>query len=172
MNYLTACNLLDIELYNDFNYKKLRHNYYIKALNFQDILDAYEFLKHHKNIKDYCNNEYNNECKNDCNNEYNNECNNECNNEYSYVNILKQFMKVNDEKNIDIYKFLSIINNKYTKLSRDLLKQIPKYIIIKLHKFINSYSDILYINAEILTELDNLIYEHTKNDNMIFLIAH
>ena len=162
MNYEKACNLLDIELYIDFDYKKLKHNYYIKALkyhpdknnnvdakkNFQNILDAYEFLKNYQNI---------------------NECNNECNNEYSYINLLKQFMKVNEEKNVDIYKFLSIINNNYTRFSCDLLKQMPKSMLIKLHKFTNSYSDILYINKEILTEIDKLIYEYTKNDNNIIL---
>ena len=44
----------------------------------------------------------------------------------SYINILEQFISGIIDKNIDINKFLPIVNNKYTELSIEFLKQLPK----------------------------------------------
>mgnify|MGYP003670726276 CR=1 FL=1 len=169
MNYNNACNILDLNI--TFNERELKHNYYMKALkfhpdknkdinakkDFQEILDAYEYLKDSKNID----NDY------ECNNESSSESSNI--NEESYIDILEKFANGIVDKNINITKFLSILNNKYTKISCELLKQFPKPILMKLHKFTSQYSDILYINNDILLELDKLIEEHTKNDNIILL---
>ena len=165
MNYNIACNILELNI--TFNERELKHNYYMKALkfhpdknkdinakkDFQEILDAYEYLKDSKIIG----NEY----------ELNNKSSN--NIKDSYLDILEKFANGIVDKNINITKFLSILNNKYTKISCELLKQFPKPILMKLHKFTSQYADILYINNDILLELDKLIEEHTKNDNIILL---
>ena len=165
MNYNIACNILELNI--TFNERELKHNYYMKALkfhpdknkdinakkDFQEILDAYEYLKDSKIIG----NEY----------ELNNKSSN--NIKDSYLDILEKFANGIVDKNINITKFLSILNNKYTKISCELLKQFQKPILMKLHKFTSQYADILYINNDILLELDKLIEEHTKNDNIILL---
>ena len=165
MNYNIACNILELNI--TFNERELKHNYYMKALkfhpdknkdinakkDFQEILDAYEYLKDSKIIG----NEY----------ELNNKSSN--NIKDSYLDILEKFANGIVDKNINITKFLSILNNKYTKISCELLKQFPKPILMKLHKFTSQYADILYINNDILLELDKLIEQHTQNDNIILL---
>ena len=73
MNYNNACNILDLNI--TFNERELKHNYYMKALkfhpdknkdinakkDFQEILDAYEYLKDSKNIDNDNDNDNDNE---------------------------------------------------------------------------------------------------------------
>ena len=73
------------------------------------------------------------------------------------------------EKNIDINKFLPIVNNKYTDLSIKFLKQLPKITLMQLYKFINQYGDLLNINTEVINKLNELVDIRTKNDTIINL---
>ena len=128
MNYHNACNILNLS--NQFTYKELKHNYYIKALQFhpdknstieaknqfQEILDAYNFLNNYKdNFEDTEDTPIENGS--------------------SYMTLLEKFINGILDKNIDINKILSILNNKYTEISVELLKQFPKNTLLKFHKF-------------------------------------
>ena len=155
MNYSNACNILDLS--DPFSDKDLKHNYYLKALKyhpdknnnieakhqFQEILDAYNYLNNSKKVFKE--------------------------NDNDYFNILEKFINVILDKNIDINKFLSILNNKYTEISVELLVQLPKNMLLKFHKFVDQYRDILHINKSITNKLEELIKEYTKNDITIIL---
>jgi len=158
MNYSNACNILDLS--NNFDQKELKHNYFVKALQFhpdknkdidakikfQDILDAYIFLNKYKDIAD--------------------DSVDDSINETSYLNILEKFLNGILNKNIDAPQFLSLLNNKCSEITIELLNHFSKNTLLKFHKFVIQYSDILHINKEIIEKIEILIKEHTKNDNV------
>ena len=84
----------------------------------------------------------------------------------SYVNILEQFINGILNKNIDTNNFLSILNNKCSELSIELLQHFSKDTLVNLHKFVDKYSDILHINKDIVQKLEILIKDYTKNDTI------
>ena len=165
MNYYKACTILNLP--SPFTYKILKHNYYLMALQyhpdknsdskaktqFQNILEAYNYLA---NFMDETEN------KEDISQD-------NCCQDYSYINILEQFITGIIDKNMDINKFLPIVNNKYTELSIEFLQQLPKTTLIQIQKFINLYANLLHINTEIINKLDELVAESTKNDTIIKL---
>ena len=162
MNYNKAINIL--ELVDGFTEKELKHNYYLKALQFhpdknnetdanekfQEILDAYIFLKKYKNIYNPGDNERETDGEND----------------NSYTKILEQFINGILNKNIDANNFLSILNNKCSEISIELLQHFSKDTLLKLHQFVSKYSDILHINKDIVQKLEILIKDYTKNDTI------
>jgi len=157
MNYNRARDILDLS--NTFSEQELRHNYYIKALQyhpdknsennakekFQEILDAYNYLNQNRVAPD------------------------ENTNEYTYFNILEKFINGITDKNVDIKYFISILNNKYTEISVQLLKKLSKESLLKIRIFIKQYGDILHINETISDTLEELIKVHIKNDTIIRL---
>ena len=177
MNYREAHSILDLpELFDE---KRLKHHYYMKALkyhpdknddidakkNFQEVLEAYNYLREHssfaKNVEDdrfEANDLGENELDLDL----------DLDKDSSYISILENFMNGID-KNIDVSKLLSIINNNYTEFSLKILKQFPKNVVLRLHKFVNQYSDILHINSTIVEELDKLNNVYTQNGSIIIL---
>lgn len=165
MNYNKATNILGLD--DGFSEKELKHNYYLKALQFhpdknnltdttekfKEILDAYIFLKKYKNIYNF----------GDSGSETERERDN------SYTNILEHFINGMLYKNIDANKFLSILNNKCSELSIELLQHFSKDTLLKLHQFVRKYSDILHINNDIIEKLDILITDYTKNDTIQYI---
>lgn len=159
MDYYNACKILDLN--TTFSSKDLKHNYYKLALKyhpdkniivgstekFQEILDAYIYLQKYSDLPN---------C--DIDNQNN-----------SYTNILEQFMSGIIGKNLEISKFLPILNNKCTKISIEFLKQLPKSTIIQLYKFTQEYTDVLTINQEVLTALNAIVTNHTTNNSTITL---
>ena len=185
MNYCEAHTILGLpELFDE---KQLKHNYYMKALkyhpdknndvdakkNFQEVLEAYNYLREHtffKNNKEGEDGEKEKEGNGEKEKEGKNgekEEGEDNENNVSYLNILENFMRGRIDKNIDI-SILSVINNN-TELSLKLLNQFPKNVLLSLHKFVNQYSDILHINSAIVEELDKLINVHTKEDHIVIL---
>ena len=167
MIYHDARIILDLpELFDE---KILKQHYYLKALKyhpdknhdidankqFQEVLEAYNYLRDHSSFK--CDNDFSYSSLSDDNNDHSN-----------YLYIFENFISGID-KNIDISKLLSIINNNYTEFSLKLLKQLPKNILLSLHKFVNQNADILHINMAISTELDKLIAQHTQDDSIVIV---
>ena len=115
MDYYKACKILDLNA--AFKSNELRHNYYTFALkyhpdrnssseatkNFQEILEAYTYLKKYSDLTKP-----------------------DMDNHNSYTELLEQFMTGIIGKNLDTAKFLPILQNECTKISLELLKQLPK----------------------------------------------
>ena len=164
MNYYDACNILGLS--NGFCEKELKHNYYVQALQyhpdknkdkdidakkkFQEILDAYNYLDKY--------NKYNNSDEFDDIDDID-----ECD-KNSYLNILEKFLNGSLNQTIDAKQFISILNNKCSEITIELLNYFSKNTLLKLQKFINQYSDILHIKTDIINKVDNLIKDYIKND--------
>jgi hypothetical protein len=158
MDYYRACKILDLN--TTFKSDELKHNYYAFALKFhpdrntsseatetfQEILEAYTYLK-----------KYSDFAKTDIDNRN------------SYTELVEQFISGIIGKNLDTSKLLPILQNEYTKISLELLKQLPKLTIMQLHKFANQYADILNINIDVINALNEIVSLHTKNDSIIVL---
>ena len=176
MNYCEAHTILGLpELFDE---KQLKHYYYMKALkyhpdknddidakkNFQEVLEAYNYLREHLSFAKNMEDDYSEEEEKDGEKERDVDLDKDS----SYISILENFMNGID-KNIDVSKLLSIINNNYTDFSLKVLKQFPKNVVLRLYKFVNQYSDILHINTAIVEELDKLNNIYTQNDSIIIL---
>ena len=158
MNYYNACNILDLPTI--FYEKELKQQYYIKALlyhpdknnnsdakpMFQEVSEAYNYLNQY-----YCN-------KNNSFDDNTNE------NENNYFYILENFLNGILNQTIDVKKFITLLNKKCSDITIELLNNFSKSTLLKLNKFINEYSDILYIKKDILDKFNELIKEHIKND--------
>jgi len=159
MNYNDACNILDLS--KIFTEKDLKQKYYMKALlyhpdknkdsdandRFREILEAYNYL-----------NNYNRNNKNNKNNNLN------TSDEKSYINILDKFLDGLLNKDTNIQELISIINNKYSELTIELLNHFSKSTLLRFNKFITEYSDILHINKDTLNKFNFIIKEHIKDD--------
>ena len=158
MDYYKACKILDLN--PTFKSNELRHNYYTLALkhhpdknsnpeatkNFQEILEAYTYLEKYSDLTKP-----------------------NLDKRSSYTDLLEQFITGIIGKNLDIAKFLPILQNECTKISLELLKQLPKTTIIQLQKFIQQYAELLNINTEIVNTLNTIALDNTKNDTIIIL---
>jgi hypothetical protein len=165
MNYNDACNILN--LMHPFSNKELKQNYYIKALEyhpdknqqinatekFQEISEAYNYLNEYKDYLDFTDISSNSTSRE----------------KYSYFNILENFIGGITDKNIDVAQFISILNSKYSEISIQILKQLPKNTLLTLHKFIDQYSDILHINSDIIDAINKLVTDSIKNDTIIII---
>jgi hypothetical protein len=163
MDYYKACKILDLN--TAFKSNELRHNYYTFALkyhpdrnssseatgDFQEILEAYTYLKKYS---DLTNPDIDNLDKDNHN---------------SYTDLLEQFMTGIIGKNFDTAKFLPILQNECSKISLEILKQLPKTTTIQLQKFTQQYADILNINSEIVDALNTIVCDNSKDDSIIVL---
>ena len=161
MNYCKACNIL--ELSNIFNEKELKQNYYAKALlyhpdrnsdidttvKFQEVISAYEFLK--KYMKSIHSSDIDIDSSHD-------------QDENKYSNILEKFLEGILNKNIDSHEFISLLNNKCSEITFELLQHFSKNSLLNIHKFIVEYADILHISKDYINRLNEVINEHIKND--------
>ena len=162
MNYNKACVIL--ELSSTFTDKELRQSYYIKALQyhpdknnniettkkFQEILDAYTYLKKYIDIS-----------KSDIENIENID--------NSYSNILEQFMSGIIGKNLEINKFMPILNNKCSQISLEFINQLPKTTVLQFYKIAQQYSNIFDIDPIILEKLSIIVSNYTEKDTTIIL---
>jgi hypothetical protein len=161
MNYYNACNILDLPTI--FCEKELKQQYYIKALlyhpdknnnsnakhMFQDVSEAYNYLNQY-----YCNK----------NNIFTDEMFDDNTNENNYFYILENFLNGVLNQTIDIKKIIILLNKKCSDITLELLKHFSKSTLLKLNKFINEYSDILYIKKDILDKFNEVVKEYIKND--------
>lgn len=158
MDYHKACEILDLN--TTFKSNELRHNYYTFALKyhpdrnpdpeatekFKEILEAYTYLKKYSDLPKP-----------------------DMDKHSSYAELLEQFMSGIIGKNLETSKFLPLLQNECTKISLELLKQLPKTTIMQLYKFSSQYADILNINSEVIDALNTIVSDHTKNDYMVVL---
>ena len=152
MNYFKAIKILDLD--KEYSEKQLKRNYYIKALEFhpdknngvddkfKEIVEAYEYLQREKEVSDIVNDGDN------------------------YIKLMNDFIDFILDKNLEVNKFISSLNNKYTKVSFELLEKFSKKTLLKINNFVKSYGDVLSINKDVKEKINKLIDEYTKNDKI------
>ncbi len=152
MNYFKAIKILDLD--KEYSEKQLKRSYYIKALEFhpdknngvddkfKEIVEAYEYLQREKEVNDIVNDGDN------------------------YIKLMNDFIDFILDKNLEVNKFISSLNNKYTKVSFELLEKFSKKTLVKINNFVKTYGDVLSISDDVKEKINKLIDEYTKNDKI------
>ena len=78
---------------------------------FKEIVDAYEYLLREKEV------------------------NVDVNDGENYINLMNDFIDFILDKNLEVNKFISSLNNKYTKVSFELLEKFSKKTLVKINNF-------------------------------------
>jgi len=155
--FTNACSTLHIS--KDYTINELKHAYRKLALKyhpdkckdksgerFKEIHEAYIFLS---NIK-----------SDDVKHE-----------DISYDSILSSFVKYMN-KNIDttvLINFMNVISENGQIYSMELLRGCDKDTCVNIYELIVKYKDIFHIKKELLDELNAIVREKTKNDNIVIL---
>lgn len=163
MNFQEACNILDINNKQKLDINELKHKYRLCALKyhpdknksidatekFQEINSAYEYL---------------------CN--QNLQLNEPYQQNTSYSDILFTFMStiIPIDKDTNV---IHIILQKLTRVceskSYDFLDKLDKSTLIKIYDVIKINKDIFHIKDEYITQIENIINNKFKNDEVIIL---
>jgi hypothetical protein len=135
---------------------------------FQEIAEAYEFLKIYLDLEN--GNETNETNETNESNETNeNDFLNMCNHFLSSLIETTKTMTGNRITNEQIMNILKQLTTKCEKVSIKLFEGIDKESSILLFNYLVSYADILSISQETLNEIKNVIELKMKNDNIIIL---
>lgn len=162
-----------LELNVGFSLVDVKRNYYKLSLKwhpdkntsinstkkFQEIAEAYEFLKNYLDL------ENGNETSETNENDFLNMCNHFLS---SLIETTKT-MTGNRITNDQIMNILKQLTTKCEKVSIKLFEGIDKESSILLFNYLVSYADILSISQETLNEIKNVIELKMKNDNIIIL---
>ena len=174
MDFQTAIKTL--ELNAGFSLVDVKRNYYKLSLKwhpdkntsinstkkFQEIAEAYEFLKIYLDLE---NGNETNETNETNENDFLNMCNHFL---LSLIETTKT-MTGNRITNDQIMNILKQLTTKCEKVSIKLFEGIDKESSILLFNYLVSYADILSISQETLNEIKNVIELKMKNDNIIIL---
>lgn len=171
MDFQTAIKTL--ELNAGFSLVDVKRNYYKLSLKwhpdknisinstkkFQEIAEAYEFLKIYLDLEN----------GNETNETNENDFLNMCNHFLSSLIETTKTMTGNRITNEQIMNILKQLTTKCEKVSIKLFEGIDKESSILLFNYLVSYADILSISQETLNEIKNVIELKMKNDNIIIL---
>ena len=171
MDFQTAIKTL--ELNAGFSLVDVKRNYYKLSLKwhpdkntsinstkkFQEIAEAYEFLKIYLDLEN----------GNETNDTNENDFLNMCNHFLSSLIETTKTMTGNRITNEQIMNILKQLTTKCEKVSIKLFEGIDKESSILLFNYLVSYADILSISQETLNEIKNVIELKMKNDNIIIL---
>ena len=174
MDFKTAIKTL--ELNAGFSLVDVKRNYYKLSLKwhpdkntsinstkkFQEIAEAYEFLKIYLDLE-------NGNETNETNETNENDFLNMCNHFLSSLIETTKTMTGNRITNEQIMNILKQLTTKCEKVSIKLFEGIDKESSILLFNYLVSYADILSISQETLNEIKNVIELKMKNDNIIIL---
>jgi hypothetical protein len=168
MNFQQACEILELpQDSSSFTLKELKYNYHLKALKyhpdknkspeahekFLEISEAYHYLIAFLKI--------------------NQESKEEEPSTNNYIDLLTIFLKTmtnNDSiKYQSIEKIVQSISNKTYKMSLVLFEEFDKDTALKLYGYLVQYKDIFHITDTTLQEIETIIREKIKNDNIILL---
>ena len=171
MDFQTAIKTL--ELNAGFSLVDVKRNYYKLSLKwhpdkntsinstkkFQEIAEAYEFLKIYLDLEN----------GNETNETNEDDFLNMCNHFLSSLIETTKTMTGNRITNEQIMNILKQLTTKCEKVSIKLFEGIDKESSILLFNYLVSYADILSISQETLNEIKNVIELKMKNDNIIIL---
>ena len=161
MDYHKSLEILGLK--KTFTYKELKKQYYLKSLKyhpdknidnkdiatikFKEISDAYNYLIEYtvddKEIT-YVNN-------------------------INYLDLIQDFLILlldpnkdpnndpNGEFNKEVHNFISLLNYKSSSITKELFKKFSKNTLVKINNFLESYSNILHINKELLEKIKSYI---------------
>ena len=174
MDFQTAIKTL--ELNAGFSLVDVKRNYYKLSLKwhpdkntsinstnkFQEIAEAYEFLKIYLDLE-------NGNETNETNETNENDFLNMCNHFLSSLIETTKTITGNKITNEQIMNILKQLTTKCEKVSIKLFEGIDKESSILLFNYLVSYADILSISQETLNEIKNVIELKMKNDNIIIL---
>ena len=177
MDFQTAIKTLELNV--GFSLADVKRNYYKLSLKwhpdkntsinstkkFQEIAEAYEFLKIYLDLEN--GNETNE--SNESNESNENDFLNMCNHFLSSLIETTKTMTGNRITNEQIMNILKQLTTKCEKVSIKLFEGIDKESSILLFNYLVSYADILSISQETLNEIKNVIELKMKNDNIIIL---
>ena len=155
--FINACNIL--QLNRDYTLDELKHAYRKLALKyhpdkckdksgnrFREIHEAYSFLSNMdaKDVKDE---------------------------DISYDSILQGFVRYmnNTVDSKVLLEVIKIITEKGHVYSLEILRNCDKETCVNIYELIMKYKDIFHINNSVLCELDKIVREKTKNDNIVIL---
>lgn len=183
--YNDACMCLGIEntdLYS-FTYDQLKRQYRMMALKyhpdknkdenasqkFQEVQNAYEYLKKYANTNDE-------QCDDDMPyTENNRDESNEVSTGY-YGNMLHSFMKnvlkginvgVGDYTNTLICSIVSKIMHSGESHSLDYLKKVDKHVLLKIYDILCKYRDVLHVDDAFLEKVKEIVVFKFENDECI-----
>jgi hypothetical protein len=171
MDFQTAIKTLELNV--GFSLVDVKRNYYKLSLKwhpdkntsinstkkFQEIAEAYEFLKIYLDLEN----------GNETNETNENDFLNMCNHFLSSLIETTKTMTGNRITNEQIMNILKQLTTKCEKVSIKLFEGIDKESSILLFNYLVSYADILSISQETLNEIKNVIELKMKNDNIIIL---
>ena len=171
MDFQTAIKTL--ELNAGFSLVDVKRNYYKLSLKwhpdkntsinstkkFQEIAEAYEFLKIYLDLEN----------GNETNETNEDDFLNMCNHFLSSLIETTKTMTGNKITSEQIMNILKQLTTKCEKVSIKLFEGIDKESSILLFNYLVSYADILSISQETLNEIKNVIELKMKNDNIIIL---
>ena len=171
MDFQTAIKTLELNV--GFSLVDVKRNYYKLSLKwhpdkntsinstnkFQEIAEAYEFLKIYLDLEN----------GNETNETNENDFLNMCNHFLSSLIETTKTITGNKITNEQIMNILKQLTAKCEKVSIKLFEGIDKESSILLFNYLVSYADILKISQETLNEIKNVIELKMKNDNIIIL---
>ena len=174
MDFQTAIKTLELNV--GFSLVDVKRNYYKLSLKwhpdkntsinstkkFQEIAEAYEFLKIYLDLENSNETNETNETNKD-------DFLNMCNHFLSSLIETTKTMTGNKITNEQIMNILKQLTTKCEKVSIKLFEGIDKESSILLFNYLVSYADILKISQETLNEIKNVIELKMKNDNIIIL---
>jgi hypothetical protein len=174
MDFQTAIKTLELNV--GFSLVDVKRNYYKLSLKwhpdkntsinstnkFQEIAEAYEFLKIYLDLE-------NGNETNETNETNENDFLNMCNHFLSSLIETTKTITGNKITNEQIMNILKQLTAKCEKVSIKLFEGIDKESSILLFNYLVSYADILKISQETLNEIKNVIELKMKNDNIIIL---
>ena len=157
-----AYEYLELEQNTKLDYKTIKKQYHIKALKyhpdknksdnateeFQKIQKAYNIILEEQGHKNN---------------------NNNIQFESNYKDVLLSFLnKIIDGDSI-LYTIIQNILLKYENTSLDMLKNLDKSILFKIHNILSKYKDILNINENYLNDIHQIIINKNLKDECIIL---
>ena len=175
MNTQKACDILELNL--PFSLKELKHNYHLQALKYHpdknktenskdkfiEINDAYEFLHTYLEVQ---NETHSSTTSSTSSTSSTSDTSNAAN---DYLSFMKRFINSTNISHESIEKITELFSHKTYDISMSMFKQLNKDTAIQIYEYFVQYRDIFNMKNSLLQEMENIIREKVKDNNIILL---